>query len=245
MFKREIGKLVWDGKRKHTPRRFLMCNKYFNKGRKKLMNDVIFYDDGHVFEPLKAKYLTRTFIIENDTFSMASGVENSCCLNFASYKNPGGGYKGPAQAQEEDLFRRSNLPALLDNETMLEYYPITGLKGFYCPKVVVNKDTDLEDIEPFETSVITLAAVKNPQPGEEQLMKDKIERVFKIAADNDVENLILGSWGSGAYNCSPVFMAKSFKEYLEKCDGVFKTVIFAIPDRESKNYKVYEQFFCG
>jgi len=240
-----MGNLVWDGKRKHTPRRFLMCNKHFNKGKKKLMNDVIFYDNGHVFEPLKAKYLTRTFIIENDTFSMASGIENSCCLNFASYKNPGGGYKGPAQAQEEDLFRRSNLPELLDNEIILPYYPLTGLKGFYCPKVVVNKNSKLEEDEPFETSVITLAAVNNPQPGEEQLMKDKIDRVLHIAADNNVENLILGSWGSGAYGGSANFIAKAFKDHLQKFDGVFKTVIFAIPDKKSKNYKVYEQEFIG
>jgi len=242
---RKMSKVIWDGKQRHTPRRFLMRNK--NPGidnlKEQLMDDVIFYDNGHKFENPVKNCDTEVLLIEGDTFTVAKQFPNSCCLNFASDKIPGGGYTVPEiNAQEEDLFRRSNLPILMDNDIVKSFYPLVGLQGFYCPTVIVNKDGNLEFQTSFETSVITLAAVRNPKPGEEQLCKDKIERVLYIAMDNDVETLILGAWGSGVFRCSPRFMANGFVHYLEnKFKNVFRTVIFAIPDENGKNYMAYEE----
>ena len=92
-----------------------------------------FYDNDHKFdEPLKL-FDMDIVIIDADTFSAAQVLcKNNivpCCLNFASHKRPGGGYmplmgtKRPIGTQEEDLFRRSNLPSLLDNDEMNALYP--------------------------------------------------------------------------------------------------------------------------
>lgn len=247
--KREIGKLVWDGTRKHTPRRFLMRNKRpgILNLKDQLMDNVIFYDNGHEFDKVYNRYNTKIQLIEGDTFTVAKQFKNACCLNFASNKYVGGAYTIPAiKAQEEDLFRRSNLPTLMDNDIVKSFYPLVGLQGFYCPCVIVNKDSDLEFQTPFETSVITLPAVRNPKVGEEQLIRDKNRRVLQIAVDNRVKTLILGAFGCGVFRNAPIFIAQNFKDLLNnEFKNVFETVIFAIPDAEGKNYKTFEQVICG
>ena len=247
MFKREIGKLVWDGKQRHTPRRFLMRNKRpgLPNLKDQLMDNVIFYDNGHVFDKPVSKCETQVCLIEGDTFTIAKLFEDTCCLNFASDKHVGGAYLVPEiNAQEEDLFRRSNLPILMDNDVVKSFYPLVGLQGFYCPDVIVNRDSDLEFQTPFNTSVITLPAVRNPKPGEEQLVKDKIKRVFQIAADNEVKNFILGAFGCGVFRNAPQFVANAFKDLIKgEFKDVFASIIFAIPDAEGDNYKVFDSLF--
>ena len=51
---------------------------------------------------------------------LKAGAEKVCCLNFASAKNPGGGFLGGSQAQEESLARASGLYASLQQTR--EYY---------------------------------------------------------------------------------------------------------------------------
>ncbi|TGU62336.1 TIGR02452 family protein, partial [Mesorhizobium sp. M00.F.Ca.ET.186.01.1.1] len=47
---------------------------------------------------------------------------DTLCLNFASAKNPGGGFLGGSQAQEESLARASGLyPCLVQMEEMYQY----------------------------------------------------------------------------------------------------------------------------
>ncbi len=51
---------------------------------------------------------------------VAKNCKNVTCLNFASAKNPGGGFIGGSQAQEEVLVRSSGLySSLIEN---MEYY---------------------------------------------------------------------------------------------------------------------------
>ena len=73
---------------------------------------------------------------------------NVTCLNFASAKNPGGGFLNGSQAQEESLARSSTLyPTLLKNEI---YYTINRQNRsslytdhmIYSPKVLVAGTTD-------------------------------------------------------------------------------------------------------
>ncbi|MVQ33066.1 TIGR02452 family protein [Paenibacillus sp. MAH-34] len=50
------------------------------------------------------------------------GLQNTLCLNFASAKNPGGGFLGGSQAQEESLARSSALyPCISQMDEMYTY----------------------------------------------------------------------------------------------------------------------------
>ena len=88
------------------------------------------------------------------------------CLNFASAKNPGGGFLSGSQAQEESLARSSGLYAcLLPMTEMYDYNRQigTGLYSdymIYSPGVpVFRQDDGLLRDQPFFASFITSPAV--------------------------------------------------------------------------------------
>jgi uncharacterized protein (TIGR02452 family) len=200
------------------------------------------YDEHHVFDPVVLdQYDTKISVTELDTLAQAKelidqGFSEPCCLNFASHRRPGGGYKAvqdlpmPIKTQEEDLFRRSNLPDMMDNQVVRQHYPLMGSKGLYCNGVQVDRDEKLVRHDPYFISLITLAAVVNPQPEDRNTTRAKVKRILEIAAAQKQEVLVLGAWGCGAFHNDPNEIAGLFKNYLEvDFKGVFSHVVFAIP----------------
>jgi len=205
--------------------------------------DYLFYDNDYQFpeSPTVEGKSTVVELVNRDTFVAAEvchnqGYNNICCLNFASHKRPGGGYLGKAKAQEEDLFRRSNLPELMDTEEVRKLYPLTGVKAIYCPFVIGSIDN------PFCVSVLSLPALVRPSSHQEPEIRAKIHRIFQIARHNRAEILIIGAWGCGVFGNDPKLIARLFKEVLLKdFRGVFKKIIVAIPGEMSYNYKAFEE----
>jgi len=206
------------------------------------------YKEHHAFNPpLLNQYQTKIWVEDVDTLGVASFYNDSCCLNFAYHKRPDGGYKAvqhvpmPIKTQEEDLFRRSNLPEFMDNKHIKKHYPLQGLKSIYCKNIIVDKNQTLIPHEPFFTSIITAPAVINPTHDDQILVENKIKRILDIAADNHHETLILGAWGCGVFNNDPENIANLFCNFIKNdFQGVFRNVIFAIPNKESKNYQLFE-----
>lgn len=206
------------------------------------------YKEHQSFNPVvRDRYATVITVTDEDTFGAASHYDNACCLNFASHKRPGGGYKAvqhvpmPIKTQEEDLFRRSNLPDIMDTKQVRQHYPLSGVEGIYCGGVQVERDNKLVAHDPYTVAVVTVPAVVNPQPHQKCLVRDKVKRILEIAADQGHDVLILGAWGCGVFNNDPEEIARLFKGFLEdEFRGVFSEVVFAIPGKESRNYKLFE-----
>lgn len=211
------------------------------------------YEENHEFirqdsKSFELKWLTNIEIQDIDTLGAAQQFKNPVCLNFASHKRPGGGYKAvqdipmPIKTQEEDLFRRSNLPVLMDTKEIRGQYPLKGLKGIYTSNIMVNKDAKLVPHDPYEIALVTVPAVVNPKESDKELVQNKIKRILEIAADHDHDALILGAWGCGIFNNDPKTIASLFQQYLtNEFSGVFQNVIFAIPGKQSQNYKLFEE----
>lgn len=208
---------------------------------------VKFYDEQHAFPTFAPAWNTQITVEDKDTFGAAQEHDNACCLNFASHRRPGGGYESvmampmPIRTQEEDLFRRSNLPDLMDTAQVRRFYPLSGVQGLYCRGIVVTKDQHLRPCQPFETALVTVPALVAPKPEQEPVTDAKIQRILQIAADNRHTTLILGAWGCGAFRNDPETVANLFKKWLTgEFAGVFETVVFAIPGKDSRNYQVFE-----
>lgn len=205
------------------------------------------YKNNHEFEDWESRYdSTDISLLDEDTFTIAAGEDNACCLNFASHRRPGGGYKAVQnlrmiiKTQEEDLFRRSDLPYLMDIPEVREHYPLMGLTGLYC-SATVTKDKHLDPVSPFAVGVVTVPAVVNPAP-DEPLVGGKVRRILEIAADNDHSTLILGAWGCGVFNNDPVKISELFMTHLNgDFKGVFKKVIFGVPGEGSYNYRAFQE----
>lgn len=200
---------------------------------------------------------TNVEVFNETTFAGAralleSGVERVCCLNFASAKNPGGGFLGGSQAQEESLARASGLYASL--QKALSYYEFHRQGGnalyshhmIYSPEVPVFRD-DIDRLidEPWLASIITSPAVnagalkKNSPELENQIlsvMRERIDRVLALAASRGHKQIVLGAWGCGVFRNRPVEIADLFAESLAEGPAAkaFEQVRFSVLDRDKE-----------
>jgi len=186
------------------------------------------------------------------------GVEDLLVLNFASARNPGGGFLNGAKAQEEDLTRCSTLYSCLVPQTL--YYSVNRQQSsmlytdhiIYSPKVpwFRVRSRDAPD-EVYIASVITAPAPNAGQArrrgvGEEdieQTLKRRCGKVLAVARDNGHKNLVLGAWGCGVFGNDPAMVARAFGDWLksEEFASAFEHVCFSIFDG-SKEKSIYAAF---
>jgi uncharacterized protein (TIGR02452 family) len=192
----------------------------------------------------------------------SEGVARVAVLNFASARNPGGGFLRGAKAQEEDLARCSALyyclltqPAYYDVNRATESLLYTD-HLIYSPDVPFFRDDRLALIEaPFLLSIITSPA---PNAGEARgtdraRIRETLERraglVLTSAAANDHRCLVLGAWGCGVFRNEPTVVADVFARWLEhpRFAGLFERVVFAIYDRsaEKATLRAFEERLGG
>ncbi|EEF58666.1 TIGR02452 family protein [Pedosphaera parvula] len=182
------------------------------------------------------------------------------CLNFASAKNPGGGFLTGAQAQEECLARSSALYHCLLSQPA--YYERNRANRstlyldllIYSPDVPFFRDDAGQLLEkPVFASVITApapnrGALADNEPQSLPLVEPTLARraamVLSVAAGKRVKRLILGAWGCGVFRNDPRMVAQCFAAYLDKGGkfaGCFDEVVFAIYDK-SENRATYSAF---
>jgi uncharacterized protein (TIGR02452 family) len=167
-------------------------------------------------------------------------------LNFASAKNPGGGFLSGARAQEESLARCSGLYAMLVNNPMYAYHR-SHLDPMYTPWVIYSPDVPVFRSEewhlldePYLCSFLTSPAVnagalRDRARQEREIrdrMRERMERVLSVAAIHGHAVLILGAWGCGVFKNDPQTIAELFQTALRgPFRGAFTHVVFAILDR--------------
>lgn len=182
------------------------------------------------------------------------------CLNFASAKNPGGGFLGGAQAQEESLARSSGLyPCLLEQRSHYERnrgesLPIYLDLAIWSPAVPFFKNDrgDWLDV-PVLASVITCAApnasaLRQQKRFDARLVETALRKravlVLAVAAHHGVEKLVLGAWGAGVFGNDPVMVADAFATLLAgEFANAFPEVIFAVPG-EGPNHEAFATRFA-
>lgn len=180
------------------------------------------------------------------------------CLNFASAKNPGGGFINGAEAQEESLARTSAL-----YETQLQawdYYKIhrdmescfyTDMM-IYSPQVpVFRKDKGELLLKPVFCNFITSPAVnagvvkrQEPERAGEiyDAMDVRMDKMLALALSQGNETLILGAWGCGVFKNDPKEIVDLFKKHLHgKYKNQFKRVVFAVLTKKEEMLKLFEE----
>jgi uncharacterized protein (TIGR02452 family) len=181
---------------------------------------------------------------------LEEGATRVLALNFASARNPGGGFLKGSQAQEESLARASGLYACLT--ARWEMYEANRQHPsclytdhmIYSPDVpVFRDDADALLEQPYPVSFLTApavnaGAVRKNEPEKviqiESVMDDRIEMVLAVAVAHGHEVLVLGAWGCGVFGNDPDEVAAGFAWHLTG-DGRFRTafrrVVFAVLDR--------------
>ncbi|MGW3248654.1 TIGR02452 family protein [Streptomyces sp. NPDC001070] len=173
-------------------------------------------------------------------------------LNFASARNPGGGYLNGAQAQEEALCRASALyTTLLAAREFYDWHradrsPFYSDRVIHSPAVPVfrNEHGVLLD-EPFTAGFLTSAAPnagvilgQDPDAAGRvpAALLVRAGRVLEVAAAHGYPSLVLGAWGCGVFRNDPVRVAAAFRAHLGpggRFAGRFGRVVFAVLDRRA------------
>jgi len=205
----------------------------------------VVYDTTHFITLLKFKKIctnTEVGVWKMDSIDAAEVLlkkgRNPVVLNLANQRRPGGGYQNGAAAQEESLFRRTNLYEFLDREERF-YYPISTEGGIYSRNVLVIRESEATgyafSANPFYLSFIAQAAYNKPPIENNMLIQEyaegtenKIRSILKIGLNHGHDSFVLGAFGCGAFENPPRHIAEIFKKVISEFDGHFIEIVFAI-----------------
>lgn len=204
--------------------------------------------------PTRVENLSTAEAIRSLTAEGKTGIG---VLNFASAKNPGGGFLNGANAQEESLAGSGTLyPTLTAHEA---YYVENRANrsmmyldyGIYSPDVIFFRDENFQlTCTPVKASVLTLPAVNMGQvllKGEDpeqarRVMRRRMKLALAIFAERGTRHLVLGAYGCGVFRNDPREIAVWWKELLEEGMGqYFDSVFHAVLDR-SKGQQCIKAF---
>lgn len=197
----------------------------------------------------------------NTTFAEAQKYVTAgrvAVLNFANPVNPGGGVVSGAMAQEECLCRSSNLYTCLRAGHLYDGYYGYHIKlnsHFYSDRLIYTRDVTVfkdDSLIPvklshqdwFHVDVITCAApylggskYTNPTVLT-RLFQERITNIMEAALDNQVETIVLGAFGCGAFKNPARLVAEAFQSVIESkqyCKK-FKNIVFAIKKESDKDF---------
>ena len=186
-------------------------------------------------------------------------------LNFASAKNPGGGFLGGSQAQEESLARSSALYGSL-TRFHSEYYEAhrNQKDAFYSDRMIYSPDCPVfrDDAGAFLDASYQVDFLTSPAPNAGAIQKNRplmvaeipgtlqarMDKVLALFASKGCATLVLGAWGCGVFRNCPEMVAASFAEFLKPggpYHGRFELVRFSVLDRAEGQpiYGAFEECF--
>jgi len=219
-----------------------------------------FFDTDFPLREVERLRETKVSVIEADCLEVAELLGKAgfdpCVLNMANRQNPGGGVASGAGAQEENVFRRSNLFASLYQfsgssarygvaRSERQYTLDRNHGGIYSKGVTVFRSSENSGYAlletPFQTSVVSVAAINNPPltriGGQLRIADDLIEpakarmrTILRIAGKHGHDALVLGAAGCGAFCNPPEHVAMLFKEVFAEPQfrSRFALIVFAI-----------------
>jgi uncharacterized protein (TIGR02452 family) len=183
----------------------------------------------------------------------------SAVLNFASAKNPGGGFLSGSQAQEESLARSSALhPSQM---RCFEFYE-THREMDSClysdamiisPECPIFRDDEGELLPQFHTATFITSAAPNAGAVEKNaphelaqlptVLEQRAEYVLAVAAALGYPRIVLGAWGCGVFRNDPKAVAATFAALLRgPWRRRFREVVFAVIDsRNGETFAAFER----
>ena len=180
--------------------------------------------------PILADGSTKIIVKNDDSIHCGHQLQqegyNPVVLNLASRRNPGGGVKNGSRAQEESLFRSTNL--FLSMYRYAEYAEDYGLEkskfqypmpvrfgGIYVPDATVFRAGAKDDFAlldtPYYMSFVAVAAINHPDLDRDgniceedaALTKNKMRTMLRIGLLNGHDSIVLGAFGCGAFRNPP------------------------------------------
>lgn len=190
---------------------------------------------------------TKITVVNEDYLVVAKNLNNLFVLVMANSKTPGGGVLTGARAQEEDVFRRTNLLKIIPS--IKSEYPLdVDNKGIYCFDVDVLKDTEENnyiDIKPYKIAAFIIPALDTQMIIFHRLlwkMTIRIRTIFEAAKLYGHRNLVLGAFRCDIFQNDSHKVATIFKQVISQYSNYFDNIIFTCmsKDDEANPFKAFK-----
>ena len=196
-------------------------------------------EDQKPFEDAPEVSITDETTLEA-TRRLSKGGQDVMALNFASARNPGGGFLRGTFAQEESLARSSALYCSLISKP--DFYTknkdckntLYTDHAIYSHKVPVFRDDYGYLLNNFYlSSFITMPAPNRNKGKTTELQANaaigrRTHQVLALSVFEEQENIVLGAWGCGVFRNNPDSVARSFSIALRRWKQYFRRITFAI-----------------
>jgi uncharacterized protein (TIGR02452 family) len=208
---------------------------------------------------IPSKIITQHILLNTDSVNAVKQYYEqgkTCVLNFASYKNPGGGFLTGSIAQEEALCHESTLYNVLSNEKFKPFYEYNNQhlnrgsyknRAIYSPRVAfVDNNKELV----CKADVLTCAAPNFSvaqrygnftKEENSEALRSRIRFILSIMSENQVDTAILGAFGCGVFAQDPYEVATIFEKELQNIP--IPKAIFTIPG--GKNLEAFRKILLG
>lgn len=203
----------------------------------------------HVENIVTREQSTTVEVVDMKTLDAAIKYREgkTCVLNFASFKNPGGGFLKGAVAQEEYLCQNSTLYNVLSQ--FMSYYERNRLntndalywnRAIYSPGIVMLPNEGSVDV--LSCAAPNIRASRASDTQKTKALVSRIKFVLDILEKEECDTVILGAFGCGVFGNDPKLVAEIFKRQRVLQRG-FSKVIFAIPNELSVNYCAFKEVY--
>lgn len=232
-----------------------------------MMCNTVFYER-EIHLPYRVTGNEPTIVEVQNIDCLYAGVQlkeqgyHPAVLNMASRRNPGGGVTTGAGAQEETLFRRTNLfRSLYQFAPYAEQYGIKrshhqypldrNFGGVYTPDAIYFRESEQNGYalldKPVNLSFITVAGMNCPDLTKDGMIadhhvepiKNKIRTIFRMGLVHGHDSLVLGALGCGAFRNPPRHVARLFHEVMNEREfrDQYRRIVFAILDDHNAHQK--------
>jgi uncharacterized protein (TIGR02452 family) len=203
----------------------------------------------HVENTVTRKQSTIVEVIDMKTLDAVVRYREgkTCVLNFASFKNPGGGFLKGAVAQEEYLCQNSTLynvlskfPAYYEKNRLNTNNALYWNKAIYTPGIIVLPSETKVDV--LSCAAPNVRASHASDTKKTKALVSRIKFVLDILEKVECDTIILGAFGCGVFGNDPKLVAETFKRQRVLQRG-FSKVIFAIPNELSVNHHAFKEVY--
>jgi len=216
-----------------------------------------------VFESYRVEVANETTLQGAAQLVKSGQYQRVGVLNFASAKNPGGGFLNGSMAQEESLASSSALyESLIQCHDFYSWHKshanlLYSDRMIYTPDCPVFRDDDgrLLD-EPYLVDFVTspapnIGAMREDSPLRDEVLpvlRERSEKVLAVMAKHGCDAIVLGAWGCGVFRNAPDMVAEVFAQHLkqgERWHNRFRKVMFSILDksRQQETLQAFQRVF--
>ena len=232
-----------------------MIAKYSREINDAVRGTVIYRNSLEIPEKLIERGSIPTILVEPvDAVSAVleySKTGKAAVLNFASFRNPGGGFINGSLAQEEALCHESFLYNVLSE---FRYYYDANARdtnrglyrdsALYTPAVIFERADKITKCDVITCGAPNWRVAKDRGVTREEnsrALNSRIRFILGIAVERCVKTLILGAFGCGVFAQDPWEVARIFADAIKReFAGKFERVVFAVPDARSENYAAFQ-----